>query len=213
MHEDDLKDELVKNNQYFGEAIKWHCFKFHYVFVERTWLFIFLLLMLFGVLVIVTNIYVLFPLKTPIQFVRYTDDLYDEIPVMRSLYTIYKKDESLQNVVDKYLISNYVEAIEGSSNLEYKKNYVRENSSYQVYNKFLATIINNNYKIDIKNIEIKSNSGPEKSANTAIVEFYTIVENSKELKKVLLTFKSTDILLAYKKIVPLSFIVVNYERI
>lgn len=210
MHEEDLKTELIKNGKYFSEAIKWHNFKFHYAFAERTWLFIFLLAMLFIASTVVVNIYTLLPLSTPVQFVRYTDDPYNEIPIMKSLHQIYKMDKELQDVVDKYLITSYVEVVEGTENLEYRKNYLRENSSYQIYNQLLAS--KGSSRVIIKNITLQKNNASDKNAGKAVVEFYS-EDEPKQLKKVLLTFKSSNILLAHKKIVPLSFIVVNYDKL
>jgi type IV secretion system protein VirB8 len=214
MHEEELKDCLKKSGEYFDEALKWHNTKHHYVFVERSWLLIFAFVLIFCLGIVITNIFYMLPLKTSAPFIYYSENIYEDIPIIKSLFKIYKDDKDLQTVVEKYLVSKYVHSWNRSDieSPDFDLMYVKRHSSYSLYSDFITQTANMQLDqwLKIKSISITQN--PNTTVKKAEVKL-EYDKNPDKTKKVKLNFRAADVLLAHKKIVPLDFTVMSYEEI
>ncbi|ABD45608.1 conjugal transfer protein TraJ [Neorickettsia sennetsu] len=214
MHERDLKEALVEGDRYYKEGLSWHCTKNYYVFVERVWLLMFLALLFSTLCVMGLNIYSILPLKTTANFLRYTDSIgVDNIKATR-LYDVYKKNNDLQTVVDKYLLSTYIEVWEEKTGQQDK--FIQLNSSHIIYEKFLksksgVTNTTNKY-IEIADIQIHKDSKSSGKVAVAKVRSYENGNKNRE-KTVKVAFRTTDVILAHRDVAPLELIVSGYEEI
>ncbi|ACT69208.1 type IV secretion system protein VirB8 [Neorickettsia risticii str. Illinois] len=214
MHERDLKEALVEGGKYYKEGLSWHCTKNYYVFVERVWLLMFLALLFSTLCVMGLNIYSILPLKTTTNFLRYTDSIdTDNIKTTR-LYDVYKKNNDLQTVIDRYLLSEYIEVWEEGTGQEDK--FIQLNSSHMVYEKFLKSrsgITNTmNKRTEIADVQIHKDT--KTSGKVAVAKVRSYEDGSKNQEKtVKVAFRTTDVILAHRNIAPLELIVSGYEEI
>ncbi|WP_038558947.1 conjugal transfer protein TraJ [Neorickettsia helminthoeca] len=216
MHERDLKDALLQQGRYYEEGLLWHCSKNYYVFIERSWLIIFCALLFSTLCILSFNVYSMLPTKTSVTFIRYTDDIHNEISIPIRLYDLYRKNDDLQTVVEKYLISKYVEAWGKNEQTEGPEdNYVKLNSSHQVYEKFLESRRKEKsiktHNIKMLDIQIKRSPTGSGKVATAKVRFYRGEEIQEKVIRV--AFRATDVLLAHRNIISLELIVSGYEEL
>lgn len=209
MHEKELSTLLQQQSKYFEEAIKWHNTKHHSVFTERSWLIVFTFALCFSLFVVVKNIFSLMPLKVEKTFLYYTNNMYEQIPKIQNLFAKYKNDSNLQSVVEKYLLSYYVKAWNSSTGDEERSDtiYIKKHSSYRIYLDFIRRKKHEVLKIKDIYIEDRSDTAT-KLANIKFIE-----NKSNKIKKVRIRFKASEVLLAYKKIVPFSLVVTDYEEL
>lgn len=215
MHEKELKETLLERGEYRQEGLQWHCAKNYYVLVERTWLSVFFILLLSILFVLGFNIYSLLPLKTTKSFLHYTDALGSETVRAVRLYDIYKKNNDLQTVVDKYLISMYIKALEeGKSWQGERDGFVKANSSYLLYEKLMGmkggAPSGGARTMEIGDIRILG--GVKGGGKVAMVKMFDKGGKASG-KTIKLAFRTTDVLLVHKNIAPLELVVSGYEEI
>lgn len=82
------------------------------------------------------NIYLLFPIKKDLNFVKYMNHTEDEFSAMHKLSFSKKEDEYTSTA--RYLISKYIEIYESIKIVEpkYQENFIRNNSIHKIYQGF-----------------------------------------------------------------------------
>lgn len=215
---DNLTLAKLKDGSYFKEALSWYNTRYLFAFSESAWLFILLSILLAINGVVLLNIYNFFPLSSKVPIIIYEADE-NALNILKPLPLT--KNESLQTAVGKYLVSNYVKIRESYSkkSLNYQYTYIKKNSSYDIYNQFMQkaefSSLNSALRTAEKSAQVKEVASNLTSNFTtkALVKFNVIVNNAAVAEEqVLVEFRLSDVLLSYKKIIPLEFTVISYEK-
>ncbi|MDR2831587.1 MAG: conjugal transfer protein TraJ [Rickettsiales bacterium] len=214
--------ESVRNKSYFNKAVEWYCHRYLFCVAERSWMTLIVSFLLVCLCLLLLNIYLLFPVKKDLNFVKYMNHTEDEFSVMHKLSFNKKKDEYTS--IARYLISKYVEIYESSKAVEpeYQGNFIRNNSIHKIYQGFKEKMNNEagdlpSSKRKIANINVtklsidRSTKNLVTFAGNATVVFTT--EQNKKMKDqtVKISFTLSNIQAALTGIISFKFIVNDYK--
>ncbi|MBA8770345.1 conjugal transfer protein TraJ [Wolbachia pipientis] len=211
--------ESVKNKSYFSKAVEWYCHRYLFCVAERSWMALIVSLLLVGICLLTLNIYLLFPIKKDLNFVKYMNHTEDEFSAMHKLSFSKKEDEYTSTA--RYLVSKYIEIYESIKIVEpkYQENFIRNNSIHKIYQGFQEKTNNEavSSKRKIANINVitlsidRSTKDLVTFAGNATVVFAT--EQNKEVKNqaVEISFTLSNIKATLAGIIPFKFIVNGYK--
>ncbi|MCX3065644.1 MULTISPECIES: conjugal transfer protein TraJ [unclassified Wolbachia] len=211
--------ESVKNKSYFSKAVEWYCHRYLFCVAERSWMALIVSLLLVCLCLLTLNIYLLFPIKKDLNFVKYMNHTEDEFSAMHKLSFSKKEDEYTSTA--RYLISKYIEIYESIKTVEpkYQENFIRNNSIHKIYQGFQEKTNNEavSSKRKIANINVitlsidRSTKDLVTFAGNATVVFAT--EQNKEVKNqaVEISFTLSNIKATLAGIIPFKFIVNGYK--
>ncbi|WP_425383403.1 VirB8/TrbF family protein [Wolbachia endosymbiont (group A) of Melieria omissa] len=211
--------ESVKNKSYFSKAVEWYCHRYLFCVAERSWMALIVSLLLVCLCLSTLNIYLLFPIKKDLNFVKYMNHTEDEFSAMHKLSFSKKEDEYTSTA--RYLISKYIEIYESIKTVEpkYQENFIRNNSIHKTYQGFQEKTNNEavSSKRKIANINVitlsidRSTKDLVTFAGNATVVFAT--EQNKEVKNqaVEISFTLSNIKATLAGIIPFKFIVNGYK--
>ncbi|MGL5029219.1 MAG: conjugal transfer protein TraJ [Wolbachia pipientis] len=211
--------ESVKNKSYFSKAVEWYCHRYLFCVAERSWMALIVSLLLVCLCLLTLNIYLLFPIKKDLNFVKYMNHTEDEFSAMHKLSSSKKEDEYTSTA--RYLISKYIEIYESIKIVEpkYQENFIRNNSIHKIYQGFQEKTNNEavSSKRKIANINVitlsidRSTKDLVTFAGNATVVFAT--EQNKEVKNqaVEISFALSNIKATLAGIIPFKFIVNGYK--
>ncbi len=211
--------ESVKNKSYFSKAVEWYCHRYLFCVAERSWMALIVSLLLVCLCLLTLNIYLLFPIKKDLNFVKYMNHTEDEFSAMHKLSFSKKEDEYTSTA--RYLISKYIEIYESIKTVEpkYQENFIRNNSIHKIYQGFQEKTNNEavSSKRKIANINVitlsidRSTKDLVTFAGNATVVFAT--EQNKEVKNqaVEISFTLSNIKATLDGIIPFKFIVNGYK--
>ncbi|MBA8756203.1 conjugal transfer protein TraJ [Wolbachia pipientis] len=211
--------ESVKNKSCFSKAVEWYCHRYLFCVAERSWMALIVSLLLVCLCLLTLNIYLLFPIKKDLNFVKYMNHTEDEFSAMHKLSFSKKEDEYTSTA--RYLISKYIEIYESIKIVEpkYQENFIRNNSIHKIYQGFQEKTNNEavSSKRKIANINVitlsidRSTKDLVTFAGNATVVFAT--EQNKEVKNqaVEISFTLSNIKATLAGIIPFKFIVNGYK--
>ncbi|MDE5067042.1 conjugal transfer protein TraJ [Wolbachia endosymbiont of Drosophila leontia] len=211
--------ESVKNKSYFSKAVEWYCHRYLFCVAERSWMALIVSLLLVCLCLLTLNIYLLFPIKKDLNFVKYMNHTEDEFSAMHKLSFSKKEDEYTSTA--RYLISKYIEIYESIKIVEpkYQENFIRNNSIHKIYQGFQEKTNNEavSSKRKIANINVitlsidRSTKDLVTFAGNATVVFAT--EQNREVKNqaVEISFTLSNIKATLAGIIPFKFIVNGYK--
>lgn len=211
--------ESVKNKSYFSKAVEWYCHRYLFCVAERSWMALIVSLLLVYICLLTLNIYLLFPIKKDLNFVKYMNHTEDEFSAMHKLSFSKKEDEYTSTA--RYLVSKYIEIYESIKIVEpkYQENFIRNNSIHKIYQGFQEKTNNEavSSKRKIANINVitlsidRSTKDLVTFAGNATVVFAT--EQNKEVKNqaVEISFTLSNIKATLAGIIPFKFIVNGYK--
>ncbi|MDX5462480.1 MAG: conjugal transfer protein TraJ [Wolbachia endosymbiont of Tetragnatha montana] len=211
--------ESVKNKSYFSKAVEWYCHRYLFCVAERSWMALIVSLLLVCLCLLTLNIYLLFPVKKDLNFVKYMNHTEDEFSAMHKLSFSKKEDEYTSTA--RYLMSKYIEIYESIKIVEpkYQENFIRNNSIHKIYQGFQEKTNNEavSSKRKITNINVitlsidRSTKDLVTFAGNATVVFAT--EQNKEVKNqaVEISFTLSNIKATLAGIIPFKFIVNGYK--
>ncbi|WP_250296829.1 conjugal transfer protein TraJ [Wolbachia endosymbiont of Oedothorax gibbosus] len=211
--------ESVKNKSYFSKAVEWYCHRYLFCAAERSWMALIVSLLLVCLCLLILNIYLLFPVKKDLNFVKYMNHTEDEFSAMHKLSFSKKEDEYTSTA--RYLMSKYIEIYESIKIVEpkYQENFIRNNSIHKIYQGFQEKTNNEavSSKRKITNINVitlsidRSTKDLVTFAGNATVVFAT--EQNKEVKNqaVEISFTLSNIKATLAGIIPFKFIVNGYK--
>ncbi|WP_375604481.1 conjugal transfer protein TraJ [Wolbachia endosymbiont of Anurida maritima] len=217
-----MEDKLlksVKNKSYFSKAVEWYCHRYLFCVAERSWMALIVSLLLVCLCLLTLNIYLLFPVKKDLNFVKYMNHTEDEFSAMHKLSFSKKEDEYTSTA--RYLISKYIEIYESIKIVEpkYQENFIRNNSIHKIYQGFQEKTNNEavSSKRKITNINVitlsidRSTKDLVTFAGNATVVL--TIEQNKEVKNqaVEISFTLSNIQAALGGIIPFKFIVNGYK--
>ncbi|AGK00130.1 conjugal transfer protein TraJ [Wolbachia endosymbiont of Carposina sasakii] len=208
--------ESVKNKSYFSKAVEWYCHRYLFCVAERSWMALIVSLLLVCLCLLTLNIYLLFPVKKDLNFVKYMNHTEDEFSAMHKLSFSKKEDEYTSTA--RYLISKYIEVYESIKTVEpkYQENFIRNNSIHKIHQGFQEKTNNEavSSKRKITNINVitlsidRSTKDLVTFAGNATVVFTT--EQNKE-DTVEISFTLSNIKATLAGIIPFKFIVNGYK--
>ncbi|WP_353275883.1 VirB8/TrbF family protein [Wolbachia endosymbiont (group A) of Pipizella viduata] len=214
--------ESVKNKSYFSKAVEWYCHRYLFCVAERSWMALIVSLLLVCLCLLILNIYLLFPVKKDLNFVKYMNHTEDEFSAMHKLSFSKKEDEYTSTA--RYLISKYIEIYESIKIVEpkYQENFIRNNSIHKIYQGFQEKTNNEavsspSSKRKTANINVitlsidRSTKDLVTFAGNATVVFTT--EQNKEVKDhtVEISFTLSSIKATLAGIIPFKFIINGYK--
>ncbi|MDE5057639.1 conjugal transfer protein TraJ [Wolbachia endosymbiont of Drosophila bocki] len=211
--------ESVKNKSYFSKAVEWYCHRYLFCVAERSWMALIVSLLLVCLCLLTLNIYLLFPIKKDLNFVKYMNHTEDEFSAMHKLSFSKKEDEYTSTA--RYLISKYIEIYESIKIVEpkYQENFIRNNSIHKIYQGFQEKTNNEavSSKRKIANINVitlsidRSTKDLVTFAGNATVVFAT--EQNREVKNqaIEISFTLSNIKATLAGIIPFKFIVNGYK--
>ncbi len=208
--------ESVKNKSYFSKAVEWYCHRYLFCVAERSWMALIVSLLLVYLCLLTLNIYLLFPIKKDLNFVKYMNHTEDEFSAMHKLSFSKKEDEYTSTA--RYLISKYIEIYESIKIVEpkYQENFIRNNSIHKIYQGFQEKTNNEavSSKRKITNINVitlsidRSTKDLVTFAGNATVVL-TIEQNKEDTVEISFTLSNIKATLA--GIIPFKFIVNGYK--
>ncbi len=208
--------ESVKNKSYFSKAVEWYCHRYLFCVAERSWMALIVSLLLVCLCLLTLNIYLLFPIKKDLNFVKYMNHTEDEFSAMHKLSFSKKEDEYTSTA--RYLISKYIEIYESIKIVEpkYQENFIRNNSIHKIYQGFQEKTNNEavSSKRKITNINVitlsidRSTKDLVTFAGNATVVL-TIEQNKEDTVEISFTLSNIKATLA--GIIPFKFIVNGYK--
>ncbi len=208
--------ESVKNKSYFSKAVEWYCHRYLFCVAERSWMALIVSLLLGCLCLLTLNIYLLFPIKKDLNFVKYMNHTEDEFSAMHKLSFSKKEDEYTSTA--RYLISKYIEIYESIKIVEpkYQENFIRNNSIHKIYQGFQEKTNNEavSSKRKITNINVitlsidRSTKDLVTFAGNATVVL-TIEQNKEDTVEISFTLSNIKATLA--GIIPFKFIVNGYK--
>ncbi|WCR57916.1 conjugal transfer protein TraJ [Wolbachia endosymbiont of Ctenocephalides felis wCfeJ] len=214
--------ESVKNQSYFSKAVQWYCYRYLFCVVERSWMVFIVSFLLVCLCLLLLNIYLLFPVKKDLNFIRYANHTENEFSVMRKLSSNKKQDEYISTA--GYLISKYVEVYESNkvAEPEYQKNFIKNNSSYKIYQDFQEKVNGEADDLSLSERKITNINVTKLSINRSIKDLVTFsgnatvtftVEQNKKVKNqtIDISFTLSNIKATLDGIIPFKFIVDNYK--
>ncbi|WP_341808685.1 VirB8/TrbF family protein [Wolbachia endosymbiont (group E) of Neria commutata] len=211
--------ESVKNKSYFSKAVEWYCHRYLFCVAERSWIALIVSFLLVCLCLLLLNIYLLFPVKKDLNFVKYVNHAEDEFSVIYKLSFNKKEDEYA--AVARYLVSKYVEIYESNKVVEpeYQGNFIKNNSTHKVYQSFQDRMNNESgsSKMSIVNVNVvklfidRTIKDLVTFAGNATVVFTT--EQNKKVKDqiVEISFTLPNIQAALSGIISFKFIVNGYK--
>ncbi|QKX02575.1 conjugal transfer protein TraJ [Wolbachia endosymbiont of Dirofilaria (Dirofilaria) immitis] len=214
--------ESVKNKSYFNKAVEWYCHRYLFCVVERSWMVVIVSFLLVCLCLLLLNIYLLFPVKKDLNFIRYANHTEDEFSVMRKLNSNEKKDEYISTA--RYLINKYIKVYESNKIVESEcqKIFVKNNSTHRIYQSFQEKVNNEAgdlpfVKRKITNINVTKlfidRSVEDLVAFPGNATVFFIIEQNKKVKKqtVDISFTLSNIKAALDGMMPFKFIVDGYK--
>ncbi len=208
--------ESVKNKSYFSKAVEWYCHRYLFCVAERSWMALIVSLLLVCLCLLTLNIYLLFPIKKDLNFVKYMNHTEDEFSAMHKLSFSKKEDEYTSTA--RYLISKYIEIYESIKIVEPKdqENFIRNNSIHKIYQGFQEKTNNEavSSKRKITNINVitlsidRSTKDLVTFAGNATVVL-TIEQNKEDTVEISFTLSNIKATLA--GIIPFKFIDNGYK--
>ncbi|MGL9717814.1 MAG: conjugal transfer protein TraJ [Wolbachia sp.] len=214
--------ESVKNKSYFSKAVEWYCHRYLFCIAERSWMVLIVSFLFVCLCLLLLNIYLLFPVRKDLNFVKYVNYTEDEFSVMHRLSSNKKKDEYIS--IARYLISKYLEVYESNKVVEpeYQKNFMKNNSTHKIYQDFQEKVNNeagnlSSSKRKVTNINVtklsidRSIKDLVTFAGNATVVFTT--EQNKKVKNqtIEISFTLSNIKATLDGIIPFKFIVDGYK--
>ncbi|QKX01496.1 conjugal transfer protein TraJ [Wolbachia endosymbiont of Cruorifilaria tuberocauda] len=220
-----MEDRLlksVKNKSYFSKAVEWYCHRYLFCVVERSWMVVIVSFLLMCLCLLLLNIYLLFPVKKSLNFIRYTDHAEDEFSVMRKLDSDRKRDEYIP--IAKYLLIKYIKAYESNKVVEpeYRKNFIKNNSTPRVYQDFQEKVNNETADLLFSEREVNNISVVKLSIDRSVKELVSfpgratvifVIEQNKNVKNqtVDISFTFSNIKATIDSVIPFKFIVDSYK--
>ncbi|WCR58692.1 MAG: hypothetical protein PG978_000106 [Wolbachia endosymbiont of Ctenocephalides felis wCfeF] len=214
--------ESVKNKSYFSKAIEWYCHRYLSCIAERSWMVLIVSFLLVCLCLLLLNIYLLFPIKRDLNFVKYVNYTEDEFSIIRKLS--FNEEDDEYTSIARYLVSKYVETYESSRVIEpeYRENFIQNNSIYKVYQGFQEKMSSetsdlslSKRKISNINVVKLSIDRPIKDlvtfAGSAVVVFTTEQNKKVENQTVDISFTLSNTQAALSGIIPFKFIVDGYK--
>ncbi|MDR2045894.1 MAG: conjugal transfer protein TraJ [Rickettsiales bacterium] len=208
--------ESVKNKSYFSKAVEWYCHRYLFCVAERSWMALIVSLLLVCLCLLVLNIYLLFPVKKDLNFVKYMNHTEDEFSAMHKLSFSKKEDEYTSTA--RYLISKYIEIYESINIVEpkYQENFIRNNSIHKVYQGFQEKMNSEAVSSKKKSVNVnviklfidRSIKDLVTFAGNATVIF-TTAQNKEDTVEISFTLSNIKATLA--GIIPFKFIVNGYK--
>ncbi|OAM00151.1 VirB8/TrbF family protein [Wolbachia endosymbiont of Dactylopius coccus] len=208
--------ESVKNKSYFSKAVEWYCHRYLFCAAERSWMALIVSLLLVCLCLLVLNIYLLFPVKKDLNFVKYMNHTEDEFSAMHKLSFSKKEDEYTSTA--RYLISKYIEIYESINIVEpkYQENFIRNNSIHKVYQGFQEKMNSEAVSSKKKSVNVnviklfidRSIKDLVTFAGNATVIF-TTAQNKEDTVEISFTLSNIKATLA--GIIPFKFIVNGYK--
>ncbi|WP_168464125.1 VirB8/TrbF family protein [Wolbachia endosymbiont of Ctenocephalides felis wCfeT] len=207
--------ESVRNKSYFNKGVEWYCHRYLFCVAERSWLALITSSLLVCLCLLLLNIYLLFPMKKDLNFVKYMNHTEDEFSIMHKIESNKKDDE--YTATARYLISKYIEIYESSKIVEqeYQENFIRNNSIHKIYQSFqdkrgdsLRKVTNINVKELLIDRSVKS---LVTFAGNATVTFIT--EQDKDMKSYTaeISFTLSNLRATMNGVIPFKFIVSGYK--
>ncbi|MDN5248477.1 MAG: VirB8/TrbF family protein [Wolbachia endosymbiont of Tyrophagus putrescentiae] len=207
-----MEDKLLESKSYFKKGIEWYCYRYLFCITEKSWLVLIMFALLACFCSLLLNIYVLFPIKRDLKFVRYVNHSDNEFYIIRTLSQSKKENEHV--AIARYLIEKYIEIYESSAMDQ--KDFVRNNSTHKVYRDYKEKInnvaptqkkkvINTNVmalSIDLSNVNSVNFAG----SATAI---FTVNKTHDQIVEI--NFTVSNIHATIKGITPFKFMVNNYR--
>ncbi|WP_265021826.1 conjugal transfer protein TraJ [Wolbachia endosymbiont (group A) of Icerya purchasi] len=211
--------ESVKNKSYFSKAVEWYCHRYLFCVAERSWMALIVSLLLVCICLLTLNIYLLFPIKKDLNFVKYMNHTEDEFSAMHKLSFSKKEDEYTSTA--RYLVSKYIEIYESIKIVEpkYQENFIRNNSIHKIYQGFQEKTNNEavSSKRKIANINVitlsidRSTKDLVTFAGNATVVFATEQNKGVKNQAVEISFTLSNIKATLAGIIPFKFIVNGYK--
>jgi len=131
--------EMVDSGRYFDEAWGWYASKYLFPITERIYLFLFSFVIVWGFLIIYSNVQDLLPLVRKVPFTIMVEDSDYQFSYFTPLI---QDDETPQEAVSRYLVNKYVEVREEynpvtrDNELKFIKRRVKHSSTKDVYVEF-----------------------------------------------------------------------------
>ncbi len=220
-----MEDRLfksVKNKSYFNKAVEWYCHRYLFCVVERSWMAVMVLFLLVCLCLLLLNIYLLFPVKKDLNFVRYATYTEGEFSVMHKLNSNKRKDEYISTA--KYLISKYIKVYESNKDVEpeYQKNFIKNNSTHRIYQSFQEKVDNEASDLSLSKRKITNINVIKLSVNRSVEDLvvfsgnatvvFIIEQNKKARNQVVdISFILSNIKATLDGIIPFKFIVDGYK--
>lgn len=222
----DILEGVYNSGKYYQHGLDWFLKKNCYCLVIYNWSIVIIITLILVIVSMYLNTMSMLPISETVPFVIYADFNIDEQrALIKKLATTESSQKSINDAVSEYIIGQYVKNREEYhyKKLEEQSLIVKNNSFFQVYKDFFKSLDLRNkespilkYKnnttvtVDILSISLYIIDSINASANVKIRKNLSTGEQLYE--SISLKYQISDIYLAYKKIVPLEFMVVEYEK-
>lgn len=211
--------ESVKNKSYFNKGVEWYCHRYLFCITERSWLALVVSVLLGCMCLLLLNVYLLFPTKRDLNFVKYNDCMDDEFSVIRKLSFNHKENEHVS--VARYLIKKYIELYENYDVVKssYRTGFIKNSSTSRIYKNFQEKIRNEvgDYASKVTKITIlklsvdQSNKDLVRFAGSATVAFTVEQKDKIQNQVVEVDFTLSNIRSTINAITPFKFVVSDYR--
>ncbi|MGL9732862.1 MAG: conjugal transfer protein TraJ [Wolbachia sp.] len=214
--------ESVKNKNYFSKAIEWYCHRYLSCIAERFWMVSIVSFLLMCLCLLLLNIYLLFPIKRDLNFVKYVNYVEDEFSVIRKIN--FNEEDDEYTSIARYLVSKYVEIYEYTRVIDskYRENFIQNNSMYKVYQGFLEKMVNGASDLSLSKRKIFNINIVKLFIDQPIKDLITFagsalviltIEQDKKMENqtIDISFTLSNIQAALSGIIPFKFIVDDYK--
>ncbi|NSX83547.1 conjugal transfer protein TraJ, partial [Wolbachia endosymbiont of Atemnus politus] len=199
-----------------------YCHRYLFCVAERSWVVLIVSFLFVCLCLLLLNVYLLFPVKKDLNFVKYVDHTEDEFSVMHKLSSNKKKDEYISTA--RYLISKYVEIYESNKVVEpeHQKNFIKNNSTHKIHQDFQEKVNNEAGDLSSSKRKITNINVTTLSIDRSIKDLVTFpgnatvvftAEQNKKVKNqtIEISFTLSNIKAALDGIIPFKFIVNSYK--
>lgn len=223
--------EKLRDGSYYKDALDWYSLKYIYPITERTLMVVFAILGLCALIPIMTLYFSVHGVNSKVAFPIYAENTTDYVSVMQPLV---KGEESAQEAVARYLISDYVISREqyvrkdiSAEKLKYLQKKIRVSSTKNVLNEYFAyTNELNPYSpamrysdhtdrfIEINSLQFLDNDQTSGKAKVVFVSREVTASNKKgavSTWEVIVNFRLPDVATIAKNGAPLRFLVSYYK--
>ena len=226
LHNDHLEiAEKVRSGEYFNEALTMYDTQIHDPMADRYW---FVLLTALSVLIAFVSLIAingLFPLKRSVPFIYSTNDIVDDLPRMKSLFSESGQDPS--QVLLYYMLKNYVGLRESYDIETFDRNIsgIKSQSTEEVFKEYQDYIDPRNEQSPVtlyqrhsrRSAEVISIMPVGEAVNEIEIVYDASVVSKTDVKKsrwiVNITFDYNGIVLDTEtdKVKPVQFLITKYR--
>lgn len=224
--ESTLIENIYNNGIYYQHGLNYFIKDKCYCLIAYNWLIVIIILLLVMILSMYSHITSMLPISQTIPFVIYVDfDIDQKRALIKKLSTENTNQKSMNEAISQYIIVQYVKNREeyDYKNLERQSLIVKNNSFFQVYKDFVRSFdlrnkespilkYKNKVKITVDILSISTYDIDTINARADIKIKKTLSTGEEFFENISLRYQISDIYLSYKKIVPLEFMVIEYEK-